>query len=58
VFGLIIATIACSCGIRASGGALGVGQATRRAVRDSIVLIIVANYFLTYFFYSFLPEIA
>ncbi|MEZ5979767.1 MAG: ABC transporter permease [Planctomycetota bacterium] len=57
VFGLIIASVACSCGIRTSGGAVGVGGSTRRAVRDSIVLIIVSNYFLTYFFYSFLPDL-
>lgn len=56
-FGLIIATIACACGIRARGGAVGVGEATRRAVRDSIIFIIVANYFLTYFFYSILGDL-
>ncbi|HIG10716.1 MAG: ABC transporter permease [bacterium] len=51
-FGIIIAVISCSQGLKARGGALGVGHATRGAVRDSIIAIIVANYFLTYFLYE------
>ncbi len=51
VFGLIMASIACAEGLGARGGALGVGLATRRAVRDSIITIIVANYFMTWFMY-------
>ncbi len=51
VFGLLISVIACAEGLRATGGALGVGLATRKAVRDSIVAIIVANYFMTWFLY-------
>jgi phospholipid/cholesterol/gamma-HCH transport system permease protein len=47
VFGIIIATISCASGLQTRGGALGVGRATRRAVRDSIVAIIIANYFMT-----------
>jgi phospholipid/cholesterol/gamma-HCH transport system permease protein len=52
VFGILIAVIGCSAGLRARGGALGVGIATREAVRDSIVTIIVANYFMTWFMYQ------
>lgn len=52
VFGILIAAIGCSSGLRASGGALGVGRATRQAVRDSIIAIIVANYFMTWFIYQ------
>jgi phospholipid/cholesterol/gamma-HCH transport system permease protein len=52
VFGLIIAVIGCSAGLRARGGALGVGHATRQAVRDSIIAIIVSNYFMTWFMYQ------
>ena len=48
VFGIIIAAISCASGLRASGGALGVGRATRTAVRDSIIAIIVSNYFMTW----------
>lgn len=52
VFGIIISVISCSQGIQARGGALGVGHATRGAVRDSIIAIIIANYFMTYFMYE------
>lgn len=51
VFGGIIAVISCASGLEARGGALGVGRATSRAVRDSIIAIIVSNYFLTFFLY-------
>jgi phospholipid/cholesterol/gamma-HCH transport system permease protein len=52
VFGLTIGAISCSAGLRAAGGALGVGEATRRAVRDSIIAVIVSNYFMTWLFYQ------
>lgn len=48
VFGVIIAIISCSCGLRTRGGALGVGQSTRKAVILSIISIIVSNYFMTW----------
>ena len=51
VFGIVIAVISCASGIRTVGGALGVGNSTRAAVRDSIILVIVLNYFMTWFFY-------
>jgi phospholipid/cholesterol/gamma-HCH transport system permease protein len=51
VFGLVIGVISCSSGLRASGGALGVGHATRQAVRDSIIATIVTNYFMTWLLY-------
>ena len=49
---VIIATIGCATGLRASGGALGVGRATRTAVIQSFLLIIIVGYYLTSFFYS------
>jgi phospholipid/cholesterol/gamma-HCH transport system permease protein len=52
VFGIVIAVISCAAGIQAQGGALGVGNATRSSVRDSIILVIVLNYFMTWFFYQ------
>lgn len=52
VFGVIISVISCSAGLKARGGALGVGQATRQSVRDSIIAIIIANYFMTWFLYQ------
>jgi phospholipid/cholesterol/gamma-HCH transport system permease protein len=52
VFGTVIAVIACTQGLRARGGAIGVGRATQRAVRDSIIAVIVANYLLAWLFYE------
>ncbi len=52
VFGGIIAIVSCSTGLAARGGALGVGRATSRAVRDSIIATIIANFFLTWLIYS------
>jgi phospholipid/cholesterol/gamma-HCH transport system permease protein len=51
VFGLLISAVGCSCGLRATGGALGVGQATRTAVINSFLLIIIIGYYLTWIFY-------
>ncbi len=47
VFGLIVAVVACQQGLRTSGGAVGVGSTTTRTVVLTMVLIYVANYFLT-----------
>jgi len=52
VFGLIISVISCSEGLRARGGALGVGMATRSAVRDSIIFVIIANYMISQLLYE------
>jgi phospholipid/cholesterol/gamma-HCH transport system permease protein len=47
VFGFLISTISCHQGYFASGGARGVGIATTRAVVQSAVAILVANYLIT-----------
>ncbi len=47
VFGFLIANISCRQGFFASGGARGVGQATTRAVVQSAVAILIANYIIT-----------
>jgi phospholipid/cholesterol/gamma-HCH transport system permease protein len=47
VFGFLIAAISCRQGFFASGGARGVGQATTRAVVESAVAILIANYLIT-----------
>ena len=44
--------ISCSAGLRATSGAMGVGNATRAAVRDSIVAIIITNYFMSWMFFQ------
>jgi len=51
VFGTVIAAVSCAAGLRASGGALGVGLAVQRAVRNSVILVIVLGFVLTWFFY-------
>ncbi|HMI93886.1 MAG TPA: ABC transporter permease [Polyangiales bacterium] len=51
-FGVIIAIISCGAGLNATSGAMGVGSATRKAVRDSIIAIIIANYFLSWAFFQ------
>lgn len=51
VFGVTIATVSCASGLRASGGALGVGLAVQTAVRNSVILIIVLGFIVTWFFY-------
>jgi phospholipid/cholesterol/gamma-HCH transport system permease protein len=47
VFGFIISTISCYQGFFASGGARGVGIATTRAVVQSAVVCLIANYVIT-----------
>ncbi|MDO8349004.1 MAG: ABC transporter permease [Planctomycetota bacterium] len=51
IFGIAIATVSCAAGLRASGGALGVGLAVQTAVRNSVILIIVLGFIVTWFFY-------
>jgi phospholipid/cholesterol/gamma-HCH transport system permease protein len=52
IFGIIVAIISCAAGLKATSGAMGVGSATRKAVRDSIIAIIIANYFLSWLFFQ------
>lgn len=51
VFGVVIATTACHQGFSTSEGAVGVGQATRRTVIISFLVILVLGYMLTRIFY-------
>jgi phospholipid/cholesterol/gamma-HCH transport system permease protein len=46
VFGGIIALMGCTAGLRAKGGAVGVGLAATRAVVASCVLILIGDYVL------------
>ena len=52
VFGALVSSVACAQGLKAVGGALGVGKAVRRTVVDSIMLILVFGYLMTAFFYA------
>lgn len=47
VFGFIMSSISCRHGYYAAGGARGVGLATTRAVVESSVSLLIANYVLT-----------
>lgn len=47
VFGIVITTIACHVGLRASGGTQGVGKATTNAVVVASVAVIAADFFVT-----------
>jgi len=51
IFGVAIAGVSCAAGLRARGGALGVGLAVQTAVRNSVILIIVLGFVVTWFFY-------
>jgi phospholipid/cholesterol/gamma-HCH transport system permease protein len=51
VYGVIITTVSCNEGLTATQGAVGVGEATRRAVIISFLLVLVVGYFVTRFFY-------
>lgn len=52
VFGIIIAVVSCSWGFTTTGGAKGVGESTTSAVVISLVLIFVADFFLSFLFFQ------
>lgn len=52
VFGLLIGTIACHNGLRVSGGAAGVGNATTQTVVQCVVAIILADLVFTAIFFA------
>ena len=51
-FGFIVTLMGCYCGYNSKRGAQGVGAATTGAVVSASILILIANYFLTQFFFS------
>lgn len=52
VFGMLIGLIACTNGLKVTGGAAGVGNATTRTVVESVVAIIFADLLFTAIFYA------
>ncbi len=52
IFGFTVAVVGCAAGLQATRGASGVGNSTRAAVRNSIILIIVINFFLGKLIYT------
>ena len=57
IFGVVVAVVGCAQGLRARGGAIGVGLATRRSVVVSFLLIIVLGYYVTWLFYRLLADV-
>jgi phospholipid/cholesterol/gamma-HCH transport system permease protein len=54
MFGAVIASISCSCGLKANGGAAGVGKFTTLAVVTCLICLFALNYVLSFIFYSVL----
>lgn len=52
VFGIIITGVSCYEGFTTTQGAVGVGQATRRSVITSFLLILVSGYIISRMFYD------
>ena len=52
VFGITLTGVSCFEGFTTSHGAVGVGQATRRSVITSILLILIIGYIITRLFYE------
>jgi len=52
IFGIIISTVACYQGFVTSGGAVGVGRATRQTVVISFLMILMVGYMITRLFYE------
>lgn len=52
IFGLLIGVIACSNGLRVSGGAAGVGRATTGTVVQCVVAIVIADLAFTAVFFA------
>lgn len=49
VFGILIVSIACSHGMRATGGTAGVGRVTTAAVVTGSIAILISDFFMTKF---------
>jgi ABC transport permease subunit len=52
VFGTLISSVSCGWGFTTTGGAKGVGESTTSAVVISLVLIFIADFFLSFLFFQ------
>jgi phospholipid/cholesterol/gamma-HCH transport system permease protein len=52
LFGATVASISCSLGLKATGGATGLGRYTTKAVVTTLVTLFLFNYLLSFIFYS------
>ncbi len=57
IFGFLFSSICTYRGFNAEGGAKGVGDATNRGVVASMVMIIIADYFITRFYRIFVKAV-
>lgn len=51
VFGILVSTISCAAGLKAQGGAIGVGRAVRTAVVRCFLMLIIIGYYISWAFY-------
>ena len=51
-FGLLVAVIGCNWGLTTTGGAKGVGQSTTTAVVTALLIIFIANFFLSWIMFQ------
>jgi phospholipid/cholesterol/gamma-HCH transport system permease protein len=47
IFAVVIGVVACHQGLQTAGGPRGIGRSVTKAVVNSIVLVVILNYFLT-----------
>jgi phospholipid/cholesterol/gamma-HCH transport system permease protein len=47
VFAVVIGTVSCHQGLQTIGGPRGIGRSVTKAVVNSIILILILDYFLT-----------
>jgi len=52
IFGLFIGALSCAAGLKASGGALGVGRAVRSSVVASVLVTLVVGYLVSWVFWA------
>lgn len=52
VFGTLISCVSCAWGFTTTGGAKGVGESTTSAVVISLVLVFIADFFLSFLFFQ------
>lgn len=52
ILGFLVGAVTCFEGLRASGGARGVGQATNKAVVRAMIVVCLTSLLLTYIFYG------
>lgn len=52
IFGVMVAAISCAAGLKATGGAIGVGQAVRTAVVRCFLMLIIIGYYISWMFFT------